>query len=234
MKDPLFIQNVAIEWEALEEDSYVRDIPALRSMGTLVFTHNITLLVGENGTGKSTLLEAMAIHYGFNPEGGTLNYRFHTYDDYSDLHEGIRMQRHYSKPRANYFFRAESFFNMATKAIDYKVADYHSMSHGESFLSFFQSFDSAGLFIMDEPEAALSPQRQLTLLIDICHLAKLGAQFIIATHSPILLGLPGAKLLSFDDGIIKPINYEDTASYQVTKRFLNDRESFLKLLLADQ
>lgn len=231
MKEPLFIQSIYIDWNSLDEDSYVRDIPALQSMDMLSFTHNITLLVGENGTGKSTLLEAMAIHYGFNPEGGTLNYQFHTYNDYSDLHEAIRMQKYHFKPRANYFFRAESFFNMATKAIDYKVADYHSMSHGESFLAFFQSFDSAGLFIMDEPEAALSPQRQLTLLIDICHLADLGAQFIIATHSPILLGLPGAELLSFDDGNITPCTYEETSSYQVTKRFVNDRESFLKLLL---
>lgn len=238
-----FIQAIEIDWNKIEEDSYLREIDALKGLERLDFHERVTFFVGENGTGKSTLLEAIAVAYGFNPEGGTLNYRFSTYDDVSELSAAIRISRGFKRPRGSYFFRAESFFNLATKAAEYdrdnpRGSSYggkglHDQSHGESFLAFFQSFQGEGLYIMDEPEAALSPQRQLTLFIQIARMAEAGAQFLVATHSPILLGIPGAKILSFDGEQIHPCDYEDTESYQVTETFINHREAMIHRLLED-
>lgn len=239
-----FIQSIAIDWNRIERNSYLQSIEALRRLESLEFSGNITFFVGENGTGKSTLIEAIAVAYGFNPEGGTLNYRFSTFDDVSELGSAMKLVKGYRRPKSNYFFRAESFFNVASKAEDYRdgtlkeiyYARYggkslHEQSHGESFLSYFQSFDREGLYIMDEPEAALSPQRQLTLLIQIARMAEQGSQFIIATHSPILLGIPGADIISFDEGEVKRCKYEDTESYQVMEMFINNRNILLKRLL---
>lgn len=234
-----FIQNVLIDWEKIEYHSYLRSIPALQFDGSLTFTKNITFFVGENGTGKSTLLEGIAVAYGFNPEGGSKNYHFSTYDSHSELHHAIRLTRRFEKPGWSYFLRAESFYNVATKEEEYADLEhpskkYHEKSHGESFLALAQgSFKPHGLYLLDEPEAALSPQRQLTLLIEISRLSKQGAQFIIASHSPILLGIPGAQILSFDDGVIHECDYLETESYQVTEMFINNREYFLKRLLED-
>ena len=156
--------------------------------------------MGENGSGKSTLLEAIAIAYGFNPEGGTKNYSFSTYDSHSNLCESMRLLKGYRKAGWGYFLRAESFYNVATKEEEYAdmahpSRKYHQKSHGESFLSMAQSqLKPNGLYIFDEPEAALSPQRQLTLLMEIYECAKNGSQFIIVTHSPILLGIASIKL----------------------------------------
>lgn len=242
-----FIQSIRIDWDQIEPDSYLRSIEALRGMEALDFRENITFFVGENGTGKSTLIEAIAVAYGFNPEGGTINYRFSTFDDVSELGSAIRMVKGYRRAKSNYFFRAESFFNVASKAEDYRdmtpkevyYARYggkslHEQSHGESFLAYFQSFDREGLYIMDEPEAALSPQRQLTLLIQIAKMAQRGSQFIIASHSPILLGIPGADILSFDDGEIRRCGYEETESYQVMEMFINHREHLIGRLLYEE
>lgn len=236
-----YIQAAEIDWTPIDPRSYLRQIPALARTGRLELEKNVTFFVGENGTGKSTLLEAIAVAYGFNPEGGTMNYRFETYNDVSPLSSALRLIKGYRRPLSSYFFRAESFFNLATKAEEYDRYNpcghsfgdkgLHDQSHGESFLAFFQSFDRDGLYIMDEPEAALSPQRQLTLLIQIAQMAQAGAQFIIATHSPILLGVPDAQILSFDDGRIHPCTYEETDSYQVTKMFLNHRERMFQQLL---
>ncbi len=232
-----FIQNVKIEWDKISNYSYLRRIPALKFEDSLEFNNNITFFVGENGTGKSTLLEGIAVAYGFNAEGGSRNYNFSTYDSHSELHHAIRLRKGFQRPVYSYFLRAESFYNVATKEIEYSDLDhpsqkYHEKSHGESFLALAQnSFRPNGLYLLDEPEAALSPQRQLTLLIEICSLAKQGAQFIIASHSPILLGIPDAQILSFDDGIIHECSYQDTESYQVTEMFINNREYFLKKLL---
>ena len=143
------------------------------------------------------------------------------------------------KPKFGYFLRAESFYNVASKEMEYADArhpseKYHEKSHGESFLALAQnSFRPNGLYLLDEPEAALSPQRQLTLLIEISRLSRQGAQFIIASHSPILLGIPDAQILSFDDGVIHECEYEDTDSYQVTEMFINNREYFLSRLLSE-
>lgn len=234
----LFIREAAIDWDVVPRDSYLRDIPALKGFNRLAFKSNVTFFAGENGTGKSTLLEGIAVAYGYNPEGGTKNYHFSTYQDVSELEEAIRLVKGYRKRNSGYFFRAESFFNVATVTKlqyndDGRLPDYHAQSHGESFLSFLQDEAREGVYLMDEPEAALSPQRQLTLMRHIYFMAMEGSQFIIATHSPILLGLPGAQILSFSDDGIQPIRYEETESYQITKLFLERRKQMLDELFKD-
>lgn len=177
--------------------------------------------------------------YGFNAEGGTRNYSFSTYDSHSHLHSAVKLSKGFRRPEWSYFLRAESFYNVATQEeayadLEHPSQKYHEKSHGESFLALAQnSFHSNGLYLLDEPEAALSPQRQLTLLIEMYKLAKQGAQFLIASHSPVLLGIPEAQILSFDDGIIHECDYLETESYQVTEMFINNREYFLKRLLDD-
>ena len=234
----LFIREVAIDWNVVPRDSYLRDISALKGFSRLAFESNVTFFAGENGTGKSTLLEGIAIAYGYNPEGGTKNYHFSTYQDVSELEEAIRLVKGYRKRNSGYFFRAESFFNVATVTKlqyndDGRLPDYHAQSHGESFLTFLQDEAREGVYLMDEPEAALSPQRQLTLMRHIYYMAMEGSQFIIATHSPILLGLPGAQILSFSEEGIQPIRYEETESYQITKLFLERRKQMLDELFKD-
>ena len=235
----LFIQSLSIDWNRIEQHSYLRKIEAIKNLEELVFEKNIAFLVGENGTGKSTLLEALAVAYGFNPEGGTKNYSFSTYDSHSKLHGAIKVSKGYRKAKWGYFLRAESFYNVATKEKEYADFEhpsekYHEKSHGESFLAVVQKqLRPNGLYLFDEPEAALSPQRQLTLLMEICSCAKQGSQFIIATHSPILLGIPGAQIISFDEGTVHNCEYEDTESYKVTEIFINNREVLLKRLLSE-
>ena len=240
MLNTQLIRSVMIDWNKIDTDSYLRAIPAISSTGRVDFTHSVTFFVGENGSGKSTLLEAIAIAYGFNPEGGTRNYSFSTHDSHSELCHALRLTRGIRKAGYGYFLRAESFYNVATKEEEYsrgpggRPQHYHEKSHGESFLALAQnSFRANGFYLLDEPEAALSPQRQLTLLAEIHRCVKEGAQFIIATHSPILLGLPGAGILSFDDGMIHPCTYEETDSYQVTSMFINNRDQILHRLLDD-
>ena len=235
--DERFIRSIFIDWTLIGDDSYLREIEALKDLKTLDFNSNVTFFVGENGSGKSTLLEAMAIASGFNPEGGTKNYSFSTYDSHSELYDAVRVVRGSRKARWGYFLRAESFYNVAT--MEERYADeghesqkYHEKSHGESFLALAQNqLRPGGLYFFDEPEAALSPQRQLTLLTEIYNCAADGSQFIIATHSPILLGMPGAEILTFDNGLIHICEYEDTESYQVTEMFINDRKRLLDRLL---
>ena len=230
-----FIQKVNIDWDKIDDSNYLRNIPAIKTLKSLELSNPVTFFVGENGSGKSTLLEAVAVAYGFNPEGGTKNYNFSTYDSHSKLCDALLLVKGYRKANWGYFLRAESFYNVATMEEEYEeyLSDrYHEKSHGESFLAMLQKqMKPNGLYIFDEPEAALSPQRQLTLLMEINRCAKQGAQFIIATHSPILLGLPNAEILSFDDGAIHPCEYEETDSYQVTEMFINNREQLLKRLL---
>ena len=231
------IQGISIDWNKIDEHSYLRNIEAIKGLERLEFAHPITFFVGENGSGKSTLLEAIAVAYGFNPEGGTKNYSFSTYDSHSDLCNAIRISKGYRKAGWGYFLRAESFYNVATKEEDYADPDhpskkFHEKSHGESFLAIAQSqLRANGIYLLDEPEAALSPQRQLTLFMEIYECAKQGAQFIIVTHSPILLGIPDAEILTFDDGPIHKCEYEETGSYQVTEMFINNREQLLERLL---
>ena len=233
----LYLTGLQVKWDRIEQNSYLRKIAALNGLDELRFNSPVTFLVGENGSGKSTLLEAVAVAYGFNPEGGTLNYSFSTYDSHSELHNALRLVRSFNKAKWGYFLRAESFYNVASAEEEYTRIQgipqhYHEKSHGESFLSVIQkNFGKNGLYFLDEPEAALSPQRQLTLLLEISKCIRNGSQFIIVTHSPILLGFPDAEILSFDDGEIHPISYEDTQSYQITKMFINDRRQILRHLL---
>ncbi len=239
MRNSLLINGVLIDWNKIGRDSYLRGITAISGVDEISLKKPITFFVGENGSGKSTLLEAIAIAYGFNPEGGTRNYAFSTYDSHSELCNAIRLKRGVRRAGYGYFLRAESFYNVATKEMDYADGDhpslrFHERSHGESFLTLAQnSFKPNGIYLLDEPEAALSPQRQLTLLMEIDRCAKEGSQFIIVTHSPILLGMPGAEILSFDDGAVHPCAYEETDSYQVTSMFINHRDLILKRLLEE-
>ena len=236
----LHIQGLDIDWTQIADDSYLRKIQSISGLESLEFHKNITFFVGENGSGKSTLLEAIAVSYGFNPEGGTRNYNFSTYDSHSPVGNAIRLKKG-PKPSWGYFLRAESFYNVASWEEEYArrggvpSMELHCESHGESFLAIVQkNFQKNGLYILDEPEAALSPQRQLTLLIEISRLAKENAQFIIVNHSPILLGIPDAEILSFDTGLIHPIKYEETESYLVTKSFVDNRKGMLERLLNDE
>ncbi len=233
----LHIEGMTIDWNKISKQSYLNKISALKNIDILSFESPITFFCGENGTGKSTLLEAIAVNYGFNPEGGSLNYRFATFDSHSELHNAVLLSKGINKKKYGYFLRAESFYNVASKELEYAEhpdlsMKLHEKSHGESFLAIAQDkFSSEGIFIMDEPESAVSPQRQLTFMIEIQRLAKAGAQFIIASHSPILLGTPDADILSFDDKEIRRIDYTQTESYTVTELFINNRELLLKNLL---
>lgn len=234
-----FIQKILIDWDKISRYSYLRQIEAIKDLEELEFESPITFFVGENGSGKSTLLEAIAVAYGFNPEGGTKNYNFSTYDSHSELCDAIRIGKGFRRASGGYFLRAESFYNVATKEEEYvdllhPSQKYHEKSHGESFLALAQNhLRPNGVYIFDEPEAALSPQRQLTLLMEIAECAKNGSQFIIVTHSPILLGIPGAQILTFDEGNIHPCEYEETDSYQITEMFINNRKHILKRLLGE-
>lgn len=243
-----FIRSATIDWTDVAANSYAHSIPALARLGELDFDRPVTFFAGENGSGKSTLLEAIAVAYGFNPEGGTLNYRFQTYDDVGDLWQAVRLQKGMARPTSGYFLRAESFFNVATQAEAYRQSgfgavpkeayyaryggrSFHEQSHGEGFFSLISNMSGRGLYLLDEPEAALSPQRQLALLRSMVEATRQGAQFIVASHSPILLGIPGARIYSFDDGEVRPVPYEETSSYQVTELFINNREGLLHNLL---
>lgn len=231
------IKCIRINWDKVDECSYLREIEAINKLDSLTFNKPVTFFVGENGSGKSTLLEAIAVAYGFNPEGGTRNYNFSTYNSHSELYDALNIVKG-RIAEWGYFLRAESFYNVATKEEEYAEfgptpsEKLHKKSHGESFLAIVQKhFVQNSVYILDEPEAALSPQRQLTLLFEINRYAKLKSQFIIATHSPILLGIPDAQILSFDDGKIHECQYEDTESYKVTEMFINNREQLLAHLL---
>ncbi len=239
-KAELYIKGISIDWDKISQSSYLRDIPSISNMTTLNLHKPITFFVGENGSGKSTMMEAIAVAYGFNPEGGTRNYSFSTYDSHSELCNAMRLIRGYKKPEWGYFLRAESFYNVATAEDEYSRGPggvpqhFHEKSHGESFLALAQnSFRGNGIYLLDEPEAALSPQRQLTLLLEIVRCANDMSQFIIVTHSPILLGISNAEILSFDDGEIHQCTYEETDSYQVTEMFIKNREQVLKRLLGN-
>ena len=223
----LFIRSLSIDWGEIPASSYVRGITAVARLDELVFEGPVTVFAGDNGTGKSTLLEAIAVAAGFNAEGGTRNYRFSTYDDVSELCRALRLVRGFRRIKVGSFLRAESFFNVASTAMreyndDGAMEDWHAESHGESFLSFLTKYRQPGLFLMDEPEAALSPQRQLVLAKHVAEKAQEGSQFIIATHSPILLAIPGARILSFDGGVIHECVYDEAGAVRFMRAFLDD------------
>lgn len=232
-----YIRELVIDWSKIDEQSHLRDIEALRGQTKIEIKKPVTFFVGENGSGKSTLLEAIAIKYGFNPEGGSKNYSFATYDSHSELFNALRIGKGVRHAKWGYFLRAESFYNVATKEMEYAdilhpSEKYHEKSHGEGFLALAQKqFKPNGFYLLDEPEAALSPQRQLTLLALVNQSVMQGSQFIIVSHSPILLGYPDAQILAFDDGKVHNCKYEETNSFRIMELFINNREQVLNKLL---
>ncbi|SHN45982.1 AAA family ATPase [Cryptosporangium aurantiacum] len=216
-------------------------VAALRDAGRLELDPAVTFLVGDNGSGKSTLVEAIAVAAGFNPEGGSRNFRFATRATESSLGEYLQLVRGVSKPRTGFFLRAESFYNVATEierlgSFDgYGGQSLHERSHGESFLDLAaHRFGPRGLYLLDEPEAALSVQGCLALLTRIRDLVEAGSQFLIATHSPVLLASPGARILQIEaSGTISPVSYDEAQPVEWTRRFLADPQRYLHYLFAD-
>ncbi len=218
---------------------YPFSIPAIRQLDELELDPAVTFFVGENGSGKSTLVEALAVACGFNAEGGTKNFRFATRRSESELCKYLRVVRSYRKMKGGFFLRAESLFNVATEIENLDVGHHyggrslHEQSHGESFLALVKHrFGGDSLFVLDEPEAALSPTRQLALLALMKELVEAGSQFAIATHSPILLAYPGARIYALDGDGLAPIGYDDTEHVRITRDFLNHPRAFLDRLFA--
>ncbi|GAN00396.1 ABC transporter ATP-binding protein [alpha proteobacterium U9-1i] len=228
-------------------DAYPFNLSAVRGWDRLFFHPKVTYFVGENGSGKSTLIEAIAVALGFNAEGGSRNFNFATHASHSSLHNQLRLARSPRRRRDGYFLRAESFFNVATEIhrLDeepdgppiinsYGGRSLHAMSHGQSFMALLENrFGGDGLYILDEPEAALSPNRQMGFLARMHELIGQRSQFIIATHSPIILAYPDATIYELSDNGLSETAYEDLEHVQVTKNFLNRREIFLEALLGD-
>lgn len=218
-----------------DNKSYPFSLPVVKHFKKINFDKSITFLIGENGTGKSTLLESIAIQYGFNPEGGSMNFNFETKQTHSNLSDFIRIAKGIKKPKDNYFLRAESFYNLASNIDDigvissYGGRSLHEQSHGESFFSLFlHRLRGEGIYLFDEPEAALSPQRQLAFLARMHELIQQGSQFIIATHSPIILSYPRAKIIQITEDGLEELTYKETECYDLYKTFLNNPEYILK------
>ena len=240
MEDAL-VRSVVLKRDGIDDlEAYPFSIPAIRQLDELRLDPHVTLFAGENGSGKSTLVEAIAVAAGFNAEGGSRNVTVSTRPSHSVLHQHLRLVRGTRRPRTGYFLRAESFFNVATylDEIPESVAWYggrlHEKSHGESFISLVTNrFGPNGLYILDEPEAALSLRGNLALIRRMHDLVADGSQFIVSTHSPILLGYPGATIYVLSDAGIVETRYEDTEVVELTRSFLDDREQFLRHLFAD-
>ena len=237
-EESLFVKYVRFREQEPLPARYPYTVPALANFGTLRLRKPVTFLVGENGMGKSTLLEAIAVKAGFNPEGGSRNFRFATRESHSELHEKLVLGRGLT-PRDGYFLRAESFYNVATEleAIADGVLKYygdrslHQQSHGESFLSLLRHrLFGDGLYIFDEPESALSPARQMYLLCRMKELVEKGSQFIVSTHSPVVMSFPGADIYEITADGMQLTDLEQTAHYAVLRRFLLDRAQMLRSL----
>jgi predicted ATPase len=227
-------------------EQYPFSLPVVRHLHTLELHPKVTFIIGENGSGKSTLLEAIATAWGFNPEGGTKNFKFQTRASHSTLHEHLTLVKGIRRAKDGFFLRAESFFNVATEierldeepafsppVIDsYGGVSLHQQSHGESFFSLMMHrFGGNGLYVLDEPEAALSPQRQLAMIARLHQLVQSRSQFVIATHSPILMAYPDACIYQIGDNGLQQIEYEQTVHYTVTKAFINNPRRQIDRLL---
>lgn len=235
-----------INIEDFEKYSYLRNIPSLKNFQGIKIDKPVTFFVGENGSGKSTLLEAIAIALGLNPEGGSKNFNFATKETHSELGKILEIARGPKREEDGFFLRAESFYNLATEVEElassgftnfydsYGGKSLHDQSHGESFRSLILNrFRPRGIYLLDEPEAALSPTSQMSLLCIIDELVKKDTQFIIASHSPIILAYPNADIYEFSEVGIEKKSYKETESYSVTKAFLDDPERMMNFLFDD-
>lgn len=245
-----FLREVVLMPDRIKEpDAYPFNLPVVRAFASWKLHPRVTFLIGENGSGKSTLLEGIAVAWGFNAEGGSKNFQFETTPRaVSELHDALALYRGLTRPWDGFFLRAESFFNVATKidqldeepGFSSRIADgyggksLHDQSHGESFFSLFLNrFKGDALYILDEPEAALSPMRQMAFLSRLHELVQENSQFVIATHSPILMAYPDALIFGIAaDGSLEAVDYKETEHYRVTLDFLNKPEAMLKILLA--
>lgn len=246
---PALLKAVRLARERVPSFSeYPFNLPGITNLDVLEFHPEVTFLVGENGTGKSTLLEATAVALDLNAEGGSKNFAFSTRSSHSPLHDCIEVRRSFRRARDHFFLRAESYFNVATEIENldreggggppiisyYGGTSLHEQSHGESFLALFVNrLGGDGLYLFDEPESALSPMRQLVLLRRMHDLVKRGSQFIIATHSPILMAYPNARIYVLGKDGIQPTALEDTEHYRITRGFLTSPDRVLKELLDD-
>ncbi|BBB90711.1 MAG TPA: AAA family ATPase [Methylomusa anaerophila] len=231
--------------EINDYEKYPFCLPAIHDLTELHFHPRVTFIVGENGTGKSTILEAIAVAWGFNPEGGTINFSFSSRASHSNLYEYVRLIKGVKKPRNGFFLRAESFYNLSTNIEEldagsggpsiissYGGRSLHEQSHGEAFFATFNHrFGPQGLYILDEPEAALSPLRQMAIISRLHNLVQRNSQFIIATHSPILMAYPDAAILQFNQNGFTEVEYEQTDHFLIMKDFINNPQKMLKILM---
>ena len=241
-----FLKAVRLDWDRMLPDTpdpYLRAIPAVAGLDELALDPAATFLVGDNGTGKSTLLEAIAVAADLNAEGGSRHFRFETRASQSNLYKALRLVRSHRRPATDFFLRAETLYNVATQVDQlgdtiiehaYGGRSLHEQSHGESFLALaLHRFEPNGFYVLDEPEAALSPQNQLALLVRIADLASRSSQFLIATHSPILLALPGATIYVLDAGGYHRAAYDELELVHLYRDFLAAPERYLRQLLAE-
>lgn len=241
-----YIRKIRLDNEGIDSKEYPFCLKAVQELRELELHPNVTFIIGENGSGKSTLLEAIATAFGFNTEGGSKNFNFSTLDTHSSLSQYLRLTKGVKKPKDGYFLRAESFYNVASNIEEldkegfsppiinsYGGISLHEQSHGESFMSLItHRFGGNGLYILDEIEAALSPTRQLALVRRIHELVMQDSQFIIATHSPIIMGYPNATIYSLDDNY-KILKYDETEHFTVMKNFMNNTQGMLRYLMED-
>lgn len=234
----LMIRRISLERDKIESfDKYPFNIDVVKNFKELNFDSPVTFFVGENGIGKSTFIEAIAVALGLPAEGGTENFRYETKNTTSELSEYIKIGR-LNKPKTKFFLRAESFYDFSSEVDNLGAwgsygGSLHECSHGESFIKLVQNrFSDHGLYILDEPEAALSPQRQMSLLCLIDQLVKEGSQFIIATHSPILISYRNGKILDLNNNF-KEVKYKDTEIYNLYKMYLEQSEELQHKMFDD-
>ena len=244
-----FIRSLSLNRSNINSfDDYPFNLPAIQNLSTLDFHPRVTFMIGENGTGKSTILEAIAVSYGFNPEGGTKNFNYSTRNTHSQLNEYIRLVKGVYAPKDGFFFRAESFYNLASNVDDlaksapegdvfmqsYGGNSLHKQSHGESFFSVFVNrFNKNSIYILDEPEAALSPSRQIAMIRRIHELVQSNCQFVIATHSPIIMAYPDALIYEINNCSIIEKEYDDTEHYQVMRTFCDNPKRIIDMITDD-